>query len=72
VILCDLMMPIMTGMELHDQLAKTDPGTAAEIIFMTGGAFSPGALDFLEHMPNQLVEKPFDLRELRAIIAGRI
>ena len=60
-ILCDLMMPVMTGMELHEQLALTHPDAAAKIIFMTGGAFTPNAATFLAQVPNPIIEKPFDL-----------
>lgn len=38
VILCDLMMPVMTGMELHDALSRFAPDQANAMVFMTGGA----------------------------------
>ena len=43
VILCDLMMPHMTGMDLHAALAGAVPEQAERMIFMTGGAFTPSA-----------------------------
>ena len=68
VVLCDLMMPEMTGMDLHAELLRTDPNQAARLVFMTGGAFTPSAREFLDRVPNAHVEKPFDLPSLRAII----
>ncbi|MEO5770144.1 MAG: response regulator, partial [Polyangia bacterium] len=37
VILCDLMMPEMTGMELYAELMASSPEQARRIIFVTGG-----------------------------------
>ena len=42
VIFCDLMMPQMTGMDLHRELAAELPDQAARMIFLTGGAFTAG------------------------------
>src|SRR5262245_55544778 len=39
-ILCDLMMPEVTGMDLHAELQRTAPEQAARIAFMTGGTFT--------------------------------
>ncbi len=36
VILCDLLMPEVTGMDLHDQLAHAAPDQAHRMIFLTG------------------------------------
>ncbi len=65
VILCDLMMPGFTGMELHAQLATRMPAQATRMLFMTGGAFTADAREFLDRPAIQWVEKPFDVRELR-------
>ena len=68
VILCDLMMPIMTGMALHAELLKTMPEMAERIVFLTGGAFTPGARAFLDTVPNQRLEKPLSPQNLRALV----
>jgi CheY-like chemotaxis protein len=72
VILCDLMMPQMTGMDLHAELLRTVPEQAAQMVFLTGGAFTPGARAFLEGVPNQRLHKPFDMQNLRAIVNDRV
>lgn len=71
VILCDLMMPELTGMDVHAELSRTDPATAERMVFMTGGAVTPHARDFLDRVPNARFEKPFDIRELRPLISRR-
>src|SRR6185295_16584102 len=40
--LTDLMMPVMTGIELYEQLAARDLAHARRVVFMTGGAVTTG------------------------------
>ncbi|MDY7226051.1 two-component regulator propeller domain-containing protein [Hyalangium rubrum] len=70
VILCDLMMPEMTGMELHAQLAAAAPARAQRMVFITGGAYTPVARTFLERVLNARVEKPFEPDKLREQVRG--
>lgn len=70
-ILCDLMMPEMTGMELHALVAERRPGMAKRFVFMTGGAFTPRAAEFLAQMRGPRLDKPFDLATLRATVSKR-
>jgi signal transduction histidine kinase/CheY-like chemotaxis protein len=72
VIVCDLMMPQMTGMDLHAQLALHSPDLAARVVFVTGGAFTADARAFLNAVPNQRLEKPFGAHQLRDVINDRI
>jgi CheY-like chemotaxis protein len=72
VILCDLMMPRMTGMDLHAELLRTVPEQAAQMVFLTGGAFTPGARAFLAGVPNHCLHKPFDMQELRSLVNERV
>jgi len=67
-VLCDLMMPEMTGMELHAVVARNHPGVERRFVFMTGGAFTPRAAQFLAEVKNQCLEKPFDLEVVRALL----
>jgi PAS domain S-box-containing protein len=68
VIICDLMMPQVTGMELHAEILRVDPTQASRIVFVTGGAFTPSAREFLDSVNNRRIEKPFDLKELRKLV----
>ena len=58
-ILSDLMMPEVTGIDLHEALSLVDPGLASRMVFMTGGAFTPRAHTFLTTVTNPRLEKPF-------------
>jgi CheY-like chemotaxis protein len=72
VILCDLMLPQMTGMDLHDALSQLAPDQALRMVFFTGGAFSTRARSFLEAVPNIRIEKPFDTQSLRELVNERL
>jgi CheY-like chemotaxis protein len=72
VILCDLMMPQMTGMDLHARLESQLPEQAAQMVFLSGGAFTARARAFLEEVPNQRLEKPFDARQLLLLVNDRV
>jgi signal transduction histidine kinase/ActR/RegA family two-component response regulator len=67
-ILCDLMMPGMTGMELHAKLVERHPPYAERLVFITGGAFTPEARAYVERAGNRCLEKPFVNEALRATV----
>jgi PAS domain S-box-containing protein len=67
VIVCDLAMPDISGMDLYAQLKERRPSLADRMIFLTGGAFTPKAQDFLDRARYWL-EKPVDLNSLRNLI----
>ncbi|HME73362.1 MAG TPA: PAS domain S-box protein, partial [Myxococcota bacterium] len=69
-ILCDLMMPVMTGMQLYDAMAQEFPRDAERMVFVTGGAFTERAQQFLERVPNPRVAKPIDADALRTAFAA--
>jgi PAS domain S-box-containing protein len=71
-ILCDMMMPLMTGMEFHTRLAALVPEQADRVVFMTGGAFTPRAREFLTRLPNLRLEKPFDLGHVLAMVSAHL
>jgi DNA-binding NtrC family response regulator len=72
VIVCDLMMPEVTGMDLYAELERSRPELVRRVVFMTGGALTARAREFLARVTNPRLEKPFDLERLRAIIAGLV
>jgi len=67
-IVCDMMMPVMTGMDLQQAIERIAPGHGERMIFLTGGAFTPRAREFLQTTGNPTLSKPFDARILRALV----
>jgi PAS domain S-box-containing protein len=68
VILCDLMMPDLTGMDVHAGATEIASDQAERMVFVTGGAFTDDALAFLERVKNARMDKPFHPRDLRALV----
>jgi len=71
-VICDLMMPVMTGMELHAWMEQHVPHLAGRMIFMTGGAFTPRGREFLEEYQGPRLDKPISARRLRAVVQGML
>ncbi len=70
--LCDMMMPAMSGDAVYRRVLEVAPGLARRMVFLTAGAFSPAARDFLQGSPVVWYEKPIDPEVLREIISARV
>lgn len=68
-ILCDVNMPGMDGPALYEEMQAIVPDQLPRTIFLTGGAFTPRAQDFLARIDNEQMEKPFEFEALQATIA---
>jgi PAS domain S-box-containing protein len=68
VILSDLMMPEMSGMDFYEELEQHLPEAAARVVFISGGAFTPGAQAFFERVGNERIAKPFDAHVVRDLV----
>jgi PAS domain S-box-containing protein len=69
-ILCDLMMPEGTGMDLYARLREIAPALARRMLFVTGGAFTPAAEEFLKRPDIRHLEKPITFDQLRQALSG--
>lgn len=72
VIVSDLMMPGMSGMELHAEIDRIAPDQASRMVFMTGGVFVPEARAFLDRVPNSRLTKPFPPEQLLEFIGRHV
>jgi DNA-binding NtrC family response regulator len=68
VVISDLRMPHCSGDQLHDWLAQHRPDLFACLILITGDLTSPALGDFVARTPRPVIEKPFDLAVLGAIV----
>jgi CheY-like chemotaxis protein len=71
-ILCDLTMPGMSGIELYKAIRASSVAVADRVVFMTGGAYTAEGHEFLAQLPNSWLEKPFDLGALKAVALSRM
>jgi CheY-like chemotaxis protein len=66
VMLCDLMMPSMNGMEFFGKLETLSPALATRVVFVTGGAFTPEAGRFVAERRH--LDKPVEMSKLRSLV----
>jgi len=71
VILCDLMMPEMTGMDFYAELRARAPEQLERLVFLTGGAFTEASRKFLASIPNQQIGKPFSVPHVIELVRRR-
>jgi CheY-like chemotaxis protein len=71
-IVCDLMMPQITGMDLYETLLDIAPAQAQSMLFLTGGAFTPRARAFLERVSGVTLEKPVEAGTLMARVRSLV
>lgn len=64
VIVCDLKMPRVDGMQFFNHLAITAPALTRRLIFVTGDVAGSEAEQFLERCGCRWLAKPFRLRDL--------
>lgn len=68
-ILCDVMLPELSGPQLLQRLEAEGRPVAAKVGFMTGGAFGSEASSFLERLGRDgWLAKPFGLAQLEAFV----
>jgi len=72
VILCDLHMPDISGMELHQKLSENRSATAERMVFMTGGTFTERSREFVQRISNPCIDKPIDVQQLRELVAKKV
>ncbi len=71
-VLCDWLMPEMSGAELYEAVAERAPTMAERFVFLTGGAFTPKSVDFLDRLPNTKLAKPFNPRDLAQVVQSML
>ena len=72
VVLCDLTLPLVDGIDLYFALHELDPETARRVVFMTGGPCGTRAEEFIRSTRNKVLKKPFEMELLLAVIAARV
>jgi CheY-like chemotaxis protein len=72
VVLCDLTMPDVNGTDVYHRATELRPELAERFVFMTGGTYTAAARAFLDVRGRARIDKPFDLNELRNLVAERV
>jgi signal transduction histidine kinase/ActR/RegA family two-component response regulator len=72
VVLCDVMMPGISGLDVYRQVRSENEALARRFVFATGGLFSQELSDSVKRLSNMIIEKPFDPAELRRVILAAV
>ena len=67
-ILCDLRMPGISGVHLHDWLRDNRPALHERLVLATGDVASGEIARFLASVTCPVLEKPFDFAQLTSIL----
>jgi DNA-binding NtrC family response regulator len=70
IVLTDLMMPKLSGMELLERIVAADPAT--EVILMTGHYSTDSAVEAIKKGASDYLTKPIDIQNLRSRVSGLI
>lgn len=67
-VLCDLIMPEMSGKDVFEALNELDPTIQRRFVFMTGATVTSEARAFAERVEAPVLEKPFSRAELLNVL----
>ena len=67
-VVSDLRMPGLSGIELHDRIERHCPEVLNRLVFSTGDLVSEEAADFARGTTCEIIQKPFEFSKLRATI----
>jgi PAS domain S-box-containing protein len=71
-ILLDIKLPNMSGIEMYEQLEKTDKSLVESIIFITGDVFGSGMMEFFSRTGVSYVSKPFNIEKLKEEVKSKL
>lgn len=70
VIVSDVRMPQMNGMQMYRELLESRPELAGRVLFVTGDLIDPETADFVNRVEAPTIAKPLDIHEvLRTVTA---
>jgi CheY-like chemotaxis protein len=64
-ILLDIRMPGMSGIELYRHIEEIDPSLLRSVVFITGDTISPDTMEFLNETDVRYLSKPFYVEQLK-------
>jgi CheY-like chemotaxis protein len=68
-VVCDVMMPEMSGPELFGRVKAVDPASAKVFVFVTGGA-TPEHIASIKATGVRCMHKPLDVDSIRALLSA--
>jgi CheY-like chemotaxis protein len=68
VVLCDVMMPDVSGIELFQRIRSQWPQLSSRVAFLTGASFTPRVGEFLASLSNPRLTKPVNASVLNDFV----
>ena len=69
VVLCDVRMPEVTGIDVERVLSEECPELLSRVLYMSGGGYEAELQEFLDALPpERRIDKPFPVLEVAARI----
>ena len=68
VIICDVNLPGLSGLELYDRLQANDPDRLRNVLLVSGDSRTAGVAAFQKRTGATILEKPFELSEFRRAV----
>ncbi len=69
-ILCDVMMPDVSGLGVYEALRRDRPELCERFVFMTGGVFPEASIRLIAGPQARELHKPFEMGELERMLAA--
>lgn len=67
-VFCDMTMPVLDGVALHEFVIENAPELAPRVYFLSGGIHTDRAREHLRRTGNRVVDKPFTIAQLDAVV----
>jgi CheY-like chemotaxis protein len=67
-VICDSGMPVLNGPDLYREVARRDPRLAEKFIFVVGDIPNPRTQEFLEHVSQPRLIKPFTIDSVKHLV----
>jgi DNA-binding response OmpR family regulator len=68
VVICDLHLPKLSGIELHAVLLDEDPAMIGRLIFSTGDTVADASVGGVLSSHRHVLQKPFEFSALRSML----
>ena len=71
-IMLDIKMPGINGMELYRRIQKIDKSLGKKVVFITGDVMEKNTISFLSRTKAPYITKPFDIDEMMMEIGRKL
>ena len=68
VVVCDIQMPYMDGLELYEELERQYPEIARRVVFVSAWLGVPEIRQFIEETGRPHLEKPFEMADFVRLV----